>query len=55
MARRNISVRKVRRDTPDHSTIAFVFWMMAKRQVEEKRQREQQEREKRQARKAVSS
>jgi hypothetical protein len=55
MARR-IKVRGVRREELGSSDkIAFVFWMMAKRQVEEKRQREQQERDKRQAGKAVTS
>jgi hypothetical protein len=54
MARR-IKVRGVRREELDTEKIAFVFWMMAKRQVQEKREREQQERDKNQARKAVSS
>ena len=54
MARR-IKVRGVRREELDSEKIAFVFWMMAKRHVEEKRQRDQQERDKRQAGKAVTS
>jgi sRNA-binding protein len=54
MARR-IRVKGVPRKELDASTISYVFWTMAKRQVEEKRQREQQERDKRQERKGMSS
>lgn len=52
---RKIRVRGVERVALDTEKLAFVFWMMAKRQVQEKREREQRERDKNQARKAVSS
>jgi hypothetical protein len=54
MARR-IRVKGVPRKELDASTVSFIFWTMAKRQVEEKRRREQQERDERQGRKAASS
>ena len=54
MARR-IKVRGVPKKTLTPDQVGYVFWAMAKRQVEEKRQREQKEREEQRARTAVSS
>lgn len=50
-----MKVKGIRRQEIDADQLAFVFWTMAKRQVEDKRRREQAEREARQDRGEVPS
>lgn len=40
MATRRIKVRGIRRDEIDTDKLALAYWLMAKRAVEEKRERE---------------
>lgn len=44
MPNQRIKVKGIRRKEIDAESLAFVLWMMAKRQVEEKRRREAEER-----------
>ena len=47
MSQRRIKVRGIRRDEIDIDKLALAYWLMAKRAVEEKRQREAEEKAKR--------
>jgi hypothetical protein len=51
MAHRRIKVRGVRRAEIDSDKLALAFWLMAKRAVEEKREREAEEKKTRSERK----
>jgi hypothetical protein len=43
MSQRRIKVRGIQRDEIDIDKLALAYWLMAKRAVEEKRQREAEE------------
>ena len=47
MSQRRIKVRGIRKDEIDIDKLALAYWLMAKRAVEEKRQREAEEKAKR--------
>ena len=47
MSQRRIKVRGIQRDEIDIDKLALAYWLMAKRAVEEKRQREAEEKAKR--------
>jgi hypothetical protein len=47
MRRRRIKVRGIRRQEIDTDQLALVYWLLAKRAVEEKRQREADEKKQR--------
>lgn len=51
MATRKIRVRGVRREIISPEDLALIYWLMAKRQLSEKREREAQEKAKRRERK----
>ena len=55
MTGRRIKVKGVRKEEIDSEKMAMIFWIMAKRQVEEKRAREQEQRDEQRAKKAVAS
>ena len=51
MATRRIKVKGIKRDEIDTEQLALVYWLMAKRQLREKREREAQEKAQRRERK----
>lgn len=51
MATRRIKVKGIKRDEIDTEQLALVYWLAAKRQLREKREREAQEKAKRRERK----
>jgi hypothetical protein len=51
MATRRITVRGIKREVISTEDLALIYWLMAKRQLREKREREAQEKAKRRERK----
>ncbi len=49
MGQRRIKVRGIRKEEIDSDQLALVYWLMAKRAVEEKRQRDAEARRRRRA------
>jgi hypothetical protein len=47
MGHKRIKVRGIRKDEVDTDQLALVYWLMAKRAVEEKRQREREAKKRR--------
>jgi hypothetical protein len=47
MGHKRIKVRGIRKDEVDTDQLALVYWLMAKRAVEEKRQREREDKKRR--------
>jgi hypothetical protein len=47
MATRRIRVKGIKKDEIDTEQLALIYWLMAKRQLKEKREREAQEKAKR--------
>ena len=52
---RQVRVRGIEKKELDADKLAYVFWILAKHELQAKRQRDQQERDEREARKAVRS
>jgi hypothetical protein len=51
MAIRRIKVKGIKRDEIDTEQLALIYWLMAKRQLRERREREAQEKAKHRERK----
>jgi hypothetical protein len=47
LGHKRIKVRGIRKDEIDTDQLALVYWLMAKRAVEEKRQREREDKKRR--------